>query len=320
MTEKTGNHSGIDFLTAFTAVFQRPLAKLMQLNPLYLQAHLARAILLLAAVVALYFATLLFWQLVPVAVPSEPVRLLPLQLRQPARQTSAELLEAERGLSQLYLFGKPGTKVADSRPKTPPALVPLTLKLTGIVYASDLNKARAMISHSKDSGNYRIGDLMPGGQGVLENIEKGHIEIRRGDQLDKLYLYSSDKEPVSSDSKPTTDRIIDDRTQRRNVSKIAGQYLSQLHSNPVSLAETISFRPVKIKNKILGYRISALRNLNDFSTLGFQNNDVVTAVNGISLDSLVNINQIRQSLKNDSGINFEIKRQNQEVELKLLIP
>ena len=240
------------------------------------QLRAAWGVQLVAAVIGLYFVTRLFWLLAPAPAPDPMVTLLPTVQAPPAPAAATDADALIRSLRKLHVFGQAGKKkavVKKPAPPTPKALKPLDLKLTGIVYSSDPDLARAMINHKKDNGNFQIGDFLPGGQGVLEIIETNHVEIRRGEQLDKLYLYGKPptEEADGTAEKDATQLTVDDRRKMGRVTRIAKTYYQRFLSDPGSLAQLVRFKLITDKKgNISGYRIEALSNVRDFGTLGFQ--------------------------------------------------
>ena len=49
----------------------------------------------------------------------------------------------------------------------------------------------------------------------------------------------------------------------------------------------------------------------------FRNNDVVGAVNGVALDSLVALNEARKTMQRDGSVTLKIRRNNKDVELRI---
>jgi general secretion pathway protein C len=68
---------------------------------------------------------------------------------------------------------------------------------------------------------------------------------------------------------------------------------------------------------MVGYRVSPGRDAEQFRQLGFEAGDVVTSINGVSLDNPTNTMVLYNSLRTAGEVVFEIKRGDQPLSLSV---
>jgi general secretion pathway protein C len=83
------------------------------------------------------------------------------------------------------------------------------------------------------------------------------------------------------------------------------------------LAEVVSISAVREGAALLGYRVSPGKDQEQFTQLGFKAGDVVTSVNGISLDNPANTMVLYNSLRDAGAAVFELQREDQQLTLSV---
>jgi len=197
----------------------------------------------------------------------------------------------------------------------------LKLKLRG-VYASSENKlAVAMIEAQNKQDVYRIGSKLPGATGLkLHKILSDRIIMSRGGKFETLFIEdfaqskganrntSRRKPKERADTFITNDssNIIDKRKDQ-NLTKELIKLRSKL-SDPQSLSELVSVSPAMVGDEFQGFRIAPGKNRALFGRMGLRRNDIITGVNGISLDNPASAFSLMEQISSADEINLTIKR------------
>ena len=96
---------------------------------------------------------------------------------------------------------------------------------------------------------------------------------------------------------------------------MAEAYRKKLYSNPQSLANVVKIAAVREDGQLRGYRVRAGRDRQQFESLGFQPNDIVTGVNGIALTDPGKAMELYRVMRGASEASFDILRGGEQVTL-----
>jgi general secretion pathway protein C len=226
-------------------------------------------------------------------------------------------------ISQWHLFGEvqkmstvPVAKITEA-PDTR-----LNLKLRGVVATGDPNSARAIIADGRGKENsYAIGKSLPG-NAVLREIYSDRVILEYRGRLETLRLPKEtsnliETKQVGSLNQTRTRRrshfsgAIPTRTIRNaSTSALLRQYREDLINNPQSLMNLVTIAPVTDTGtgKLKGYRIHPGKDKALLGKFGLRNGDVVTSVNGVSLDNPIKALEIMRDLSNASSVSLDIER------------
>ena len=278
-----------------------------------------RAAFILAAMISLaWLAARWTWLLVPIPA-SAPIPVDALDTRSelfaaPLARVDIQQLRAQS------LFGHAARPTSQQPHSPPPAPSPATpvvkLQLIGVVYSDNPDKARAIIRAARkpDQALYRIGDELPGSTDSLPTtlaaVERRQVRILRGESEEVLELHlglGKDRRqppsgrggaPPASTPETAADVQVVDRRRDRIAVEIAGRHARQLLQNPSSLDQLISYQVARRGNgELIGFSIRPKKNAQDFYRLGLRTGDVITAVNGVELDSYAALSQARDTLQ-----------------------
>ena len=89
---------------------------------------------------------------------------------------------------------------------------------------------------------------------------------------------------------------------------LAQSFRDKLYENPQSLSAVLTVTAVRENNALQGYRVSPGKNSEQFSQLGFKAGDVITGVNGISLDNPANTMRLYQVMRTADEAVFDLQR------------
>ncbi len=197
----------------------------------------------------------------------------------------------------------------------------LQLSLQGVVASSKPANSRAMIEYQKKQEVYKIGDKLPVGKRVeLAKILSDRVILDNGGRYESLLLY--DESAIARQAKGAApkksgrgDKVIDRRGEER-ITKMAGDYRKQLLSDPTSLADVIKVSVAKGSDgEVMGYRIRPGKHRKQFSDLGLKSGDIVTEINGITLDNPARALEVYRLLREAQEASFAIKRGDEDVSI-----
>lgn len=228
------------------------------------------------------------------------------------QQTRASASSVER----LHLFGEAQQKVV-SKPKAQakPLEAPdtkLKLKLHGVLASDDPNFARAIIADARGKEDaYAVEDALPG-NAVLKEIYADRIILQYRGQLETLRLPRDNK--LAAGSRVT-------RSAARRGSAPAGvnttetsamlrQYRDALVTDPQSVMDLLRAEPVRDRatGRVKGYRIRPGRDRQMLGRFGLRDGDIVTSINGVSLDNPLKALELMRDVSSMTQINLDVER------------
>ena len=258
-------------------------------------------------------------------------------------------------IARYHLLGKVEAKpVIAEKPKELPE-TRLPLKLIG-VYALPDEDAVAVIESAGKQSVVRVGDSIEGNGAVLDQVMadqiiltwKGKQEVlkmQHAHQGGAVVMHASmntsvpDSAPVPAPLSSTANRNNDVQPPppvkaAMNVSLPAatadtqaavggasgtqslGEFRNAVLNNNMRLLEVIRPSPVRENGQLTGFRVSPGSNLALFQQTGLQAGDIVTAVNGVKLDSPANGMQALQGLADAASANLTVKRGGEEISVQ----
>lgn len=258
----------------------------------------------------------LFWVVFP--VPDAPV---PTTVAIPAASSAASSASTGQtidiaGLQSKNLFGDSSGVVLDAPQEIPDvsntaAKTKLKLELSGVLMSSDPSKSSATIANGSNQDIYQIGDVVPGGNNVkLAKVLPDKVILNNSGKFESLWLYTeADFKSSARASSPS----------RASTTKSAGVVKSKVAASrvPKSISEVVRMSVYREEGQMKGYRIRPGRDRELFESLGLKANDIVTSVNGATVDDPQQIRQTYQSLKTATEANLEILRDGETVSINI---
>jgi general secretion pathway protein C len=198
----------------------------------------------------------------------------------------------------------------------------LKLTLEGIVNGPTQADSVAVIVYQGKQDQYYVDDKLPvGGNVTLAQVLIDRVIIDNAGSYESLWLYDEDKNQqavtTSTRRKVTTTAKsnVTDMRADANATNLAKDYRDRLYQNPASLAEVLRIQPAQKDGEMLGYRVSAGRDKQQFADLGFKTNDVVTSINGITLDEPSKALEIYKLMRSAKEATFTIDRNGESVDI-----
>ena len=194
-----------------------------------------------------------------------------------------------RSISNLNLFGRvksgSGVTTEPQLANIRAAETQLKLTLMGVRHSSGTIKSSAIIAGSNKKQNiYYIGDSLPIGDAKVEEIFIQHIMISRQGEYETLTLFSVlNAKPVSNEI--THIEKVTDLTGSSFVTRKLNKYKAIAMKDPIALSRVVNFAPVTDGKQFVGYKLSPGMDSAFFRKAGLRRGDVLTAINGVKLDS-----------------------------------
>jgi len=284
-----------------------------------------RRLALLATVVLVVFLAWIMaqiiWQVIPEPGYHEPQWSAGAPANRPtnATTTNANLTP----VAKLYLFGQPEVKTTTPEPRVTEAPeTKLNLKLTGVYVAESEADSRAVISGGQGGNKesvYGIGEEISRSV-ALHEIHPTHVVLDRNGRYETLYLQKdTPRNQRNNRSQPVRSRNYSSssRSPRTELSPEIGAELSQIReqllADPTKAGELIRVQPVKNNNtgQFDGYRVYPGKDRALFRKVGLRSGDMITSINGQSLNDPAKGFQILSEITSATQITLEVNRRGQ---------
>jgi general secretion pathway protein C len=202
----------------------------------------------------------------------------------------------------------------------------LKLVLRGVLAEEDPALGVALIAEEGARERaYHVGDELPGGA-RLEGVYPDRVALSRAGVTETLSLPRASA--ADSAGAPRASAPGASQAALRGYTPVftqpqmlPGVDLSQatrgMAIDPERLARDITVLPVLEGGKFAGVRLSGGRDAALLGQLGLRPTDVVTAVNGIPLDSLERGQQIAETLRESRTANVTVRRDGRDVVLNI---
>lgn len=267
--------------------------------------------LALALIIARLAAELL-WALVPTpkAAAWQPA---PAVAAAPDPSTQIDLA----GISAAQLFGQfqapanPSGAALTHAPETQ-----LNLTLLGIfAYGRDSTSSRALIAGAGEEKPYAVGDEISQGV-ILKAIFPDRVVLARNGSLETLRLDKNQANAGDVAEGGTAGGGGDG-----DSAQTLGAIRSELLANPAKTADYIRVMPAPGANGNgqMGYRIYPGKERTVFTAAGLRPGDLVTAINGVSLDDPAKSLQLLSELSQASQVTVTVQRGGQSESINVNI-
>jgi general secretion pathway protein C len=232
--------------------------------------------------------------------------------RSPATGTGQVLAPPRRSVNiaaieNVHLFGSaPVAANAQSDGTARPTTLPLVL--TGIISADDPQNGLAILGQSAANAKvFAVGDNVPGGGAKLHAVYSDKVIIDRGGVLETLMLTRQ----VAPGAPPPTASMLQTETP------VADRMRKLITEQPSLMADVMRPQPVFANGKQTGYRVYPGRNRAAFGRLGLKPGDLVTAINGTTLDDPDHGAEIFRTLGSSPEARVTVMRNGQQQDLTL---
>ena len=278
-------------------------------------ARLSKPVNLLLVIWLAWLTAKLTWQLVPQAEQTEPAVTF---ATAPVGQQLPRI--DERQIASWHLFGVVGAEKAVEKKVVEAPETRLKLTLRG-VFASDVSSGgRAIVGDPKGKEEtYAVGDPLPGGV-KLSEIHADRIILERNGRFETLRLPKDRAQSRAADN--AVGRSGMPGGSARSSSKAAAfqKYRNEIKQNPASFMNYVRATPYREDGKFVGFQLKPGRKPDAFNQLGLQSGDIVTAINGMQMDSPSSGMKAMRALGEGDTVNVTLLRSGQETSLSLSLP
>lgn len=205
----------------------------------------------------------------------------------------------------------------------------LQLQLEGIIKADDPAESEAIIAIDNRSKRYKSGAKLPVATGVyLREIFWDRIILENNGRREELPLYTSEMyqqhrfvvpaEGGEGAEKPSS--AVIDRSSDAAVTGMLGRYRQELQRDPNSVNQFLEVSPRTLDGTLQGYAIRALGRREDFRSLGLQDGDIVTHVNGVELTDMRRAMELYRGMGELEDVRVQLIRGGQVQEIIYRLP
>ncbi len=250
-------------------------------------------------------------------------------------------------LSRWHLFGN-AAPLLDTRALANAPETSLPIDLRGVLAGEDPKQGRAIIVDANGERGINVGQEVASGV-LLDAVYPDRIALSRGGSIEVLKLRGAESAPAASATAPSqastraatpfslpsatktptpSSNATIDRNQFGMVTApnlpMVGIDMEavkqQLGVDPAVLANQINPMPVMENGKFVGVRLNGGQHAAVLSKLGLQPEDVVTAVNGVSVTDPSRIGPAISALSQASRIEVQVQRNGKTEILVVEIP
>ena len=273
--------------------------------------------ILIAMLAAWIIANLarLIWLMLPLA--SASTNAVPVDVGVVNAPSPTPVVDVEKMVGW-HLFGEVGAQPRVAVVEEQAQETTLNLQLLGIIASSEPTQARAFIQADGKQQQFAIGEQLPGGgRVVLSKVLVDRAIIDNNGRHETLWLYDPNASNQSSSSAPVTSMPSSDVDLRDDaqVTNAAVGYRQQLYQNPTGLADVIQVAPAMDNGKLAGYRVNPGRDPAQFAKFGLKPGDVITSVNGISLQNPQSALELYNVLRSAREASITVQRGGESTQL-----
>jgi len=198
----------------------------------------------------------------------------------------------------------------------------LDLKLVGTLAGSEPDAGTAVIEVKGKQITFAVGDELPIATRVsLAKVLPTRVVLDNNGAYELLTLFADPtvsfgviEKPAtvtpSQASKLPTSEMKPARasTVSEQGAQIAADYRMRFYDKPQSVSDLLTVQPVRGADGLRGYRVTPAKNADDFKAIGFEPNDLITGVNGLSLLDASNGARLYGLMRDAQEITFDIER------------
>lgn len=261
----------------------------------------------------------LTWRLIPAPHQEAP----PMRADKEAGPAAQARPAGRWNIAQWHLFGaKP--RVQKSAPASvQPARLPetkLNLVLRGVYASENPQAAGAILSEpSGKQGFYRVGARLPGGA-VLKEVHADHIILERRGRLETLRLPKEKIDGAQQRARRSSSglgRGAVTASLPADREPTPREFRDIVVKDPQRLTDIVQMTPYSKGGRFIGYRITPGKNKALFDSFGLRTGDIVTSINGITIDSPTNGLSVLRSLATARQVSIEVERNGVKQTLQL---
>lgn len=263
---------------------------------------LARLLCLLLAALIIWQAVRIVWLLVPGQEPATHV---------PARPLGTVPVRDAQTIAQWHLFGSSMMGRRAAAGADTPATT-LSFILRGTLADADPRAGVAVIDDGQGHERaWRVGEHMAASVALAE-VHADHVVLMHDGQHEVLRMPRASVAQAAADrhGDPAASHVAPaiDLPQAAVTASLDWQQLTRASADPSSLMQGAGLVPVFEDGRMTGVRAGEHADAALLEQLGLRSTDVVTAVNGVALDSPARAPQLMQTLTQSNSARLTLLR------------
>jgi general secretion pathway protein C len=188
----------------------------------------------------------------------------------------------------------------------------LPLELVGTLATSDPEDPDAVATildkDSQETLSYRVGDSVRNGAATVERIERKRIVLLERGEPRELSLDEDETmasvQPTGRAARRAAARPVRPRARRRAAARPRTENLDEAIRRPAEIFSQANMRPKYESGQIVGVEVSSVKAGSDFEKAGIHDGDLITGLNGISIDSPEQSAKLLMELANSDSWNI----------------
>lgn len=187
----------------------------------------------------------------------------------------------------------------------------LNLTLVGVVSSDNIRKSLAVIANRGQQATYGIDETVEGTRAKLKAVLADRVIIENAGRDETLMLDGID---YNQRSQTPTQSTTQSRSQPAAASPDTDRLAAiqeEISSDPQKLFQYVRMSQVKRDGDVVGYRLSPGRDKELFESIGLQNGDIATQLNGQDLTDPAAMGQIFQDISNLTELSLTVERDGQ---------
>ncbi len=226
----------------------------------------------------------------------------------------------ERQIAEWHIFGVAGEEKSvkpEAVVNAPETRLKLTLK--GLFASDESGGGWAIIGDPKGKElSYSIGDPVPGGA-KLSEIHSDRLILERNGRYETLRL---PRDRSGAAGRNNARGVAAGRPAASSTGQAAAftKYRKEIKQNPAAFLNYVRATPARKGGKFIGFRLQAGKERGALKELGLQPGDIVTAINGVQIDSPAKGMKAMQSLGEGESASVVLLRGGEEVSMDLTLP
>ncbi|EKO3496089.1 type II secretion system protein GspC [Vibrio fluvialis] len=184
----------------------------------------------------------------------------------------------------------------------------LNLVLVGVVASSEPSQSLAVIANRGSQATYGLNEVIEGTRVKLKAVMPDRVIIDNSGRDETLMLEGIDYSKVSAQPAAAPTRTAKDTPVEDKLDAIR----AAVAKNPREIFQYVTLSQLKQDDKILGYRVSPGKDPALFESVGLQNGDIATQLNGLDLTDPDVMSKVFESITDLTEINLTVERDGQQ--------
>lgn len=217
------------------------------------------------------------------------------------------------------------------------AISRLTMQIQGLWLADNAQSSVALLKYRNKNQTLSVGDELEPGVELVE-IRKDKLVFKRQGQFEQVPVRLFNSPPASGhnllNTAPSRPAALADHTIRKIppaqqapqkllvstqalVDVFGPDFRASLIQDPLQLLQHITLTPQTQGDQLQGFLLQPAAEAALFNAFNFENNDLLVAVDGISVADTPALLQLHGRLQTANNLDFDLIRNNERIQVRL---